>query len=61
MKSIIEYLTKKPSLNGQIFDRGELKRLARLCGLSPGEARMELRKQGFTLTKNNNGIALWKK
>jgi hypothetical protein len=35
MKSIIEYLTKKPSLKGQVFDKGELKRLARVCGLSP--------------------------
>jgi hypothetical protein len=61
MKSIIEYLTKKPSLKGQVFDKGELKRLARVCGVSPEEARMELRKQGFTLTKNTNGIAVWKK
>ncbi len=61
MKSIIEYLKKKPSLKGQVFDKGELKRLARVCGLSPEDARMELRKQGFTLTKNTNGIAVWKK
>jgi hypothetical protein len=61
MKSIIEYLKKKPSLKGQFFDKGELKRLARVCGLNPEYARMELRKQGFILTKNINGIAVWKK
>ena len=47
MRSIIEYLKKKPSLKGQFFDKGELKRLARVCGLSPEDARMELRKQGL--------------
>ena len=59
MKSIVEYLKCKPSLKGQIFDKGELKRLARVCGLSPEEARMELRKHGFCLTKNHHGIAVW--
>jgi hypothetical protein len=61
MRSIIEYLNSKESLRGQIFNQGELKRLARVCGLSPDEARTELRIHGFTLTKNDHGIAVWKK
>jgi hypothetical protein len=59
MKSIVEYLKCRPSLKKHIFDKGELKRLARVCGLSPEEARLELRKQGFCLTKNHHGIAVW--
>jgi hypothetical protein len=61
MKSIIEYLKDKPSLKGQLYDHGELKRLARVCGISPEEARSELRKHGFILTKNDHGIAIWKR
>ena len=61
MRSIVEYLENKPSLKGQIFDRGELKRLARICGLSTEEARSELRKHGFILAKNDHGIAVWKR
>lgn len=61
MWSIVEYLEHKPSLTGQIFNKGELKRLARICGLSEEEARSELRKHGFILTKNDHGIAVWKR
>ncbi len=61
VKSIVEYLKHKPSLKGQLFDQGELKRLARVCGLSPEGARSELRKQGLILTKNDHGIAIWKR
>jgi len=61
MKSIREYLKRKPGLKGQILDRGELKRVARACGLSPQEARSELRKLGFTLAKNNHGLTMWMK
>jgi hypothetical protein len=61
MKSLVEYLKRKPELKGQVFDKGELKRLARVCGLSPGEARKELITKGFILTKNDHGIAVWKK
>ena len=61
MKSIREYLKRKPGLKGRILDRGELKRVARACGLSPQEARSELRKLGFTLTKNDHGLTLWMK
>jgi hypothetical protein len=61
MISIAEYLKHKPSLKGLIFDKGELKRLARVCGLSTEDARIELRKHGFILTKNDHGIAIWKK
>lgn len=61
MKSIVEYLKDKLGLKGQLFDHGELKRLARVCGMSPEEARSELRKRGFILTKNDHGIAVWKR
>jgi hypothetical protein len=61
MKSIREYLKRKPGLKGRILDRGELKRVARACGLSPQEARSELRKLGFTLTKNDHGLTIWMK
>ena len=61
MKSIREYLKSKPGLKGRILDRGELKRVARACGLSPQEARSELRKLGFTLTKNDHGLTIWMK
>jgi hypothetical protein len=61
MKSIREYLKHKPGLRDQIFDRGELKRVARACGLSPHEARSELRKLGFILTTNNHGLTIWMK
>jgi hypothetical protein len=50
MKPVREYLKRKPCLRGQILDRGELKRVARACGLSPQDARSELRKLGFALT-----------
>jgi hypothetical protein len=61
MKSIREYLKHKPGLKGQILDRGELKRVARACELSPQEARSELIKLGFILTKNDHGLTIWKK
>jgi hypothetical protein len=60
MKAIREYIKHKPCLRGQILDRGELKRLAHACGLSPQEARSELKKLGFILTKNNHGLTIWK-
>ena len=61
MKPVREYLKRKPGLRDQILDRGELKRVARACGLSPQDARSELRKLGFTLTKNNHGLTIWTK
>jgi hypothetical protein len=61
MKSIKEYLKHKPGLRGRILDRGELKRVARACGLSPHEARAELRKLGFILTTNDHGLTIWTK
>jgi len=35
--------------------------VARACGLSPEDARSELKRLGFTLTKNIHGLAVWKK
>jgi hypothetical protein len=61
MKHIRDYLERKPCLRDRILDHGELKRVARACGLSPQEARSELRKLGFALTRNNHGIAIWMK
>ena len=61
MRSINDYLKCRPGLKGQILDRGELKRVARACGLSPEDARSELKRLGFTLTKNIHGLAVWKK
>ncbi|NMC11175.1 MAG: hypothetical protein GYA39_09460 [Methanothrix sp.] len=61
MKAIQEYMKHKPCLRGQILDRGELKRVAQACGLSPQEARSELKRLGFTLTKNHHGLRIWKK
>ena len=46
MKAIREYLEHKPCLRDRILDRGELKRVAQACGLSPQDARSELRKLG---------------
>ncbi len=59
MKAIREYLEHKPCLRGRILDRGELKRVAQACGLSPEDARSELRKLGFILTRNNHGLSIW--
>lgn len=59
MRAIREYLKHKPCLRGQILDRGELKRVAQACGLSPQEARGELRRLGFILTQNNHGLPVW--
>lgn len=61
MKPISEYLKHKPCLRGQILDRGELKRVAQACGLSPQQARMELKGLGFVLTQNNHGLTIWKR
>ncbi len=61
MRPITEYLEKRPSLKGQILDHGELKRLARACGISPEEARSELKRLGFTLTRNHHGMAVWRR
>jgi|GEM_PF-364086 len=61
MKAIREYLKHKPCLRGQILDRGELKRVAQACGLSPQQARLELRGLGFILTQNNHGLTIWKR
>jgi len=59
MRAIREYLKHKPCLRGQILDRGELKRVAQACGLSPQEARGELRRLGFILSRNNHGLPVW--
>jgi hypothetical protein len=61
MNHILDYLKRKPCLRDRVLDHGELKRVAKACGLSPQEARSELRKLGFTLTRNNHGIAIWMK
>ncbi len=61
MRAIYDYIRHKPSLRDQIFDRGELKRLARACGLTPQEARSELKKLGFVPIKNSHGLTIWKK
>lgn len=61
MKAISEYLRHKPCLRGQILDRGELKRVAQACGLSPQEARVELKELGFVLTRNNHGLTIWRR
>ena len=61
MKPISEYLKHKPCLRGQILDRGELKRVAQACGLSPQQARLELKELGFILTRNNHGLTIWKR
>jgi len=61
MKLVREYLKHKPGLRDRILDRGELKRVARACGLSPQDARSELRKLGFALTKNSHGLTIWMK
>jgi hypothetical protein len=60
MKAIKEYLKHKPWLRGQILDRGELKRVAQACGLTPQQARLELKELGFVLTRNNHGLTIWK-
>jgi hypothetical protein len=61
MKAISEYLKHKPCLRGQVLDRGELKRVAQACGLSPQQARLELRELGLVLLRNNHGLTLWKR
>ena len=61
MRSINDYLKCRPGLKGQILDRGELKRVARACGLSPEDARSELKRLGFTLTKNSHGLSVWRR
>ena len=61
MKPISEYLKHKPCLRGQILDRGELKRVAQACGLSPQQARLALKEMGFVLTRNNHGLTIWKR
>jgi hypothetical protein len=61
MPSVIDYLKNKPRFKDRILDHGEMKRVAQACGLSPEEARSELRKSGFTLTKNGHGLAIWVK
>jgi hypothetical protein len=61
MKAISEYLKHKPCLRDQILDRGELKRVAQACGLSPQQARLELKELGFVLTRNNHGLTIWKR
>ncbi|HNX08553.1 MAG TPA: hypothetical protein PKL29_00435, partial [Methanothrix sp.] len=61
MRPISEYLKHKPCLRGQILDRGELKRVAQACGLSPQQARTELKEMGFILTRNDHGLTIWKR
>jgi hypothetical protein len=61
MRAIREYLKHKPCLRGQILDRGELKRVASACGLTPQQARLELKELGFVLTLNNHGLTVWKR
>ena len=61
MKAIREYMKHKPCLRDQIFDRGELKRVAHACGCSPEEARSELRSLGFILTRNPHGLTIWRR
>lgn len=61
IKAISEFLRHKPCLGDQILDRGELKRVVRACGLTPSQARMELKELGFTLTRNNHGLTIWKR
>jgi len=61
IRYIREYLNHKPCLRGKILDRGELKRVAAACGLSPQHVRAQLKAMGFVLMRNGHGLSVWMK
>ncbi len=61
MEDLISYFQRYPRRSHQILDGGELKRVAKACGLHPDDLRGQLKKLGFIKTQNKHGLTVWKR
>jgi len=55
------YLLKNSRFKFFVYDRREIQTIADNLGFKNDKVRSELRKLGYCLTKNNNGLMVWKK
>lgn len=56
-ETVADYLDKHDC--SSFFDNGEVKKIAKACGIFAPEARAGLRKCGYEKITNRHGIAQW--
>ena len=55
------YLSKNSRFKFFIYDRREIRTIADILGFKTDRVRIELRKLGYCLIKNDNGRMVWKR
>jgi len=55
------YLSKNDRFKFFVFDRREIRTIADNLGFKTDRVHIELRKLGYCLIKNNNGLMVWKR
>ncbi len=59
--SVEEYLSSlvESRLTREVFDKREVRKIARICGIHSEEVRAELRRCGYEKIINPNGLIKW--
>jgi hypothetical protein len=55
------YLSKNSRFKFSVYDRREIRTIAYYLGLETDRLRSELRKLGYCLIKDDNGLMVWKR
>jgi hypothetical protein len=55
------YISKNSRFKSFVYDRREIQTIANKLGLKTDRVRTELRKLGYYLIENNNGLKVWKR
>ncbi len=55
------YISKNSRFKSVVYDRREIQTIADNLGFKTDRVRIELRKLGYCLIKNNNGRMVWKR
>jgi hypothetical protein len=55
------YLSKNSRFKSSVYNRREIRTIADYLGFKTDRVRSELRKLGYCLIKNDNGLMVWKR
>ncbi len=55
------YLSRNDRFKFFVYDRREIRTIADNLGFKTDRVRTELRKLGYSLIRNNNGLMVWKR
>jgi hypothetical protein len=55
------FLSKNSRFKFSVYDRREIRTIAYYLGFETDRLRSELRKLGYCLIKNDNGLMVWKR